>query len=98
SPLGAIRNPDGSRRFTVTSDGLLLNPLADYWWDSFHNNLNRWSGEIAVYGQIDLLPSLTYRLNLVLNFGYGAEREYQGYYSLADNNGSLNATIDDSTY
>jgi TonB-linked SusC/RagA family outer membrane protein len=97
SPLGEIRDPDGSRRFTVTSDGLLLNPLADYWWNSFHRNTNRWSGEIGVYGQVDLLPSLSYRLNLGLNFGYGAKGEYQGYYSLETNLGTPNASVSDTT-
>ena len=94
SPLGKLYEEDGTPRFTATTDGLVLNPMADYLWDSYRWDNKRWGALINTFAQVHLLPELTYRLNLGTNFKFGNTKESAGYYSLTRNLGTPTAQID----
>jgi len=93
SPLGKLYEDDGTPRFTATLDGLVLNPMADYIWDSYRWDNKRWSGLVNAYAQVKILPELTYRLNLGTNFNLATIKESAGYYSLTRNLGTPTASI-----
>jgi len=96
SPLGKLYEDDGSPRFTATADGLVLNPLADYIWDSYRWDDKRWGGVLNVFAEAKILPELTYRLNLGSNFNLNTTKESAGFYSLARNLGTPTADIANS--
>nr|WKN39025.1 TonB-dependent receptor [Tunicatimonas sp. TK19036] len=94
SPLGKLYEDDGSPRFTATTDGLVLNPLADFIWDSYRWEDNSWGALINTFAQAQIFPSLTYRLNLGTNLKFGNTKESAGFYSLTRNLGTPTAQID----
>ncbi|MDF9798876.1 TonB-linked SusC/RagA family outer membrane protein [Catalinimonas alkaloidigena] len=94
SPLGKLYEDDGSPRFTATTDGLVLNPLADYIWDSYRWDNKRWGAFVNTFAQVEIIPGLTYRLNLGTNLTFGNTKESAGYYSLIRNLGTPTAQID----
>ena len=93
SPLGKLYEDDGSPRFTATADGLVLNPLADYIYDSYRWDNKSWGGVLNVFAEAKILPELTYRLNLGTNFNLRTIKESAGFYSLARNLGTPTADI-----
>ncbi len=93
SPLGKLYEDDGTPRFTATADGLVLNPLADYIYDSYRWDNKSWGGNLNVFAEAKILPELTYRLNLGSNFGLRTIKESAGFYSLARNLGTPTADI-----
>ena len=94
SPLGKLYEDDGTPRFTATADGLLLNPLADYIYDSYRWDSKSWGAVLNVFGEAKITPDLTYRLNLGTNFKLQTAKESAGYYSLARNLGTATAQVD----
>ncbi|MGM5469989.1 TonB-dependent receptor [Flavobacteriaceae bacterium LMO-SS05] len=96
SPLGKMYEDDGTPRFTVTSDGLLLNPMADFIWDSYTRDNKSWGALINVFGEAKITPELTYRLNVGTNFKLRTVKEFAGFYSLAINLGTPTASIGNS--
>ncbi|MEO6257901.1 MAG: TonB-dependent receptor [Ginsengibacter sp.] len=95
NPLGQIYEDDGvTPRFALTTDGLELNPLADYVWDSHRGAGKRWGVFINTYVQAKITDHLTYRLNLGENFKLNTQKQSDGYYSLARNLGLPTASID----
>ena len=94
SPLGKLYEDDGTPRFTATTDGLVLNPLADYIWDSYRWDDKRWGALVNTFAQVQILPELTYRLNLGTNITFGKTEESAGFYSLTRNLGTPTAQID----
>lgn len=96
SPLGKLYEDDGTPRFTATADGLLLNPLADYIYDSYRWDNKSWGAVLNVFGEAKITPDLTYRLNLGTNFKLRTIKESAGYYSLARNLGTATAEVDNT--
>lgn len=92
-PLGQMYDEDGSPRFALTSDGLVLNPMADYIWDSYRQIRKGWRGFANTYLQVKILPELTYRLNLGTTFNTSSNGTSAGYYSLETNKGLPIASI-----
>lgn len=98
SPLGKPYNDDGTARFKPTADGIRSHPLADYEFNSYTRDMKRWSGYISAYGEYQILPSLTYRLNLGVDLNVSSDKEFQGYYSIARNQGTPYAGNDHQVY
>src|SRR5690606_7477772 len=96
SPLGKIYEDDGSPRFTATADGLLLNPMADFIYDSYRWDNKGWGAVLNVFAEAKISDELTYRLNLGTNFKLRTVKESAGYYSLARNLGTATAMVDNS--
>ncbi|RIV72375.1 SusC/RagA family TonB-linked outer membrane protein [Flagellimonas aequoris] len=96
SPLGKLYEDDGTPRFTATADGLLLNPLADFIYDSYRWDNKSWGAVLNVFAEAKITPDLTYRLNLGTNFNLRTIKESAGYYSLARNLGTPTADINNS--
>ncbi|MFC4219137.1 TonB-dependent receptor [Flagellimonas marina] len=96
SPLGKLYEDDGTPRFTATADGLLLNPLADYIYDSYRWDNKSWGAILNVFGEAKITPDLTYRLNLGTNFKLRTIKESAGFYSLARNLGTATAQVDNT--
>jgi TonB-linked SusC/RagA family outer membrane protein len=88
SPLGKPYNEDGSANFKPTADGIRSHPLADYEFDSYTRDMKRWSGYVSAFGEYQILPSLSYRLNLGVDVNVNTDKEFQGYYSIARNQGT----------
>ncbi|HEY1006400.1 MAG TPA: SusC/RagA family TonB-linked outer membrane protein, partial [Sphingobacteriaceae bacterium] len=97
NPLGQVYEEDGvTPRFALTTDGFEINPLADYKWDSFRRDNKSWSAFINTYGEVKILPELTYRLSLGTNFKLATAKESSGYYSIARNLGLPTASVSDN--
>ena len=96
SPLGKLYENDGTPRFTATADGLVLNPLADYIYDSYRWDNKSWGGVLNVFAEAKILPELTYRLNLGTNFKLRTIKESAGFFSLDRNLGTPTAEVANS--
>lgn len=95
SPLGKLYEDDGTPRFSATQDGLVLNPMADFIWDSYRWDNKRWTGLINAFTEVKILPELTYRLNVGSNFKLITTKESAGFYSLLRNLGAPTASVAD---
>ncbi|SDE84065.1 TonB-linked outer membrane protein, SusC/RagA family [Pricia antarctica] len=96
SPLGKLYEDDGSPRFTATADGLVLNPFADYLYDSYRWDNKSWGAVLNVFGEAKILPELTYRINLGTNFKLRTIKESAGFFSLERNLGTPTAEVANS--
>lgn len=95
NPLGQIYEEDGvTPRFTTTTDGLELNPLADYEFDSYRRDQKGWAAFVNGFAEAKLAKGLTYRLSVGTNFKLRTTKESSGYFSLARNLGLPTASVD----
>ena len=95
SPLGKAYEEDGTLRFTpIAAESLHVNPLADYYWDSYRWDEERWAGYLSIFGEYEILPTLNYRINLGTDINIQNRKESAGYYSISRNMGAPTASID----
>ena len=92
-PLGRIHDLDGTPRFSVSTDGYEINPMADYLWDSYRESNKGWSTFLNAYVQVKITPDLTYRVNLGTNFSLRSNGESSGFHSIANNLGLPTANV-----
>ncbi|HAQ20515.1 MAG TPA: SusC/RagA family TonB-linked outer membrane protein [Prolixibacteraceae bacterium] len=93
NPLGQVRDTNGEIMFATMADSYEINPMVDYWYDSYRYDAKTWSAFINAYGQAKITPSLTYRISLGYNFKLGTTNESSGYYSIARNKGLPTASV-----
>jgi TonB-linked SusC/RagA family outer membrane protein len=98
SPLGKPYNEDGSANFKPTSDGIRSHPLADYEFNSYVRDMKRWSAYISAYGEVNITKDLVYRINVGADVNVSTDKEFQGYYSIARNQGTPLAANDHDIY
>lgn len=97
NPLGQIYEKDGiTHRFEITTDGLEINPNADYIWDTHRRDDKGWGVFINTFAQYKITQSLTYRLNLGTNVKIRNIKGSDGYYSLARDKGLPTAGVNNS--
>jgi TonB-linked SusC/RagA family outer membrane protein len=63
NPLGKTFNDDGSINFQPTQDGLRTNPLAEIVPGAHGDLTKRYRIFNSLYGQVDIAPGLSYRMN-----------------------------------
>ena len=100
TPLGRLKTPEGEDEWVLMSDALEYNPLTDYIWDCYRFRRNNWNAILNAYGDIKILPSLTYRITLGSTLRFNKNQEFAGYESLARHRGAPTAykTDGNSTY
>lgn len=94
SPLGKLTDDEGNPTFQATLDGLLLNPFVDYDFDSYRWNRVGYGALINAFAIAQILPELSYRLNLGTNLRTAATSESAGSYSLRVQRGAPIASVD----
>lgn len=94
SPLGKLTDDEGNPTFQATLDGLVLNPFVDYDFDSYRWNRVGYGALINTFAIAQILPELTYRVNLGTNIRTAATSESAGSYSLRVQRGAPIAGID----
>ena len=100
TPLGRLKTPEGEDEWVLMSDALEYNPLTDYIWDCYRFRRNNWNAILNAYGDIKILPSLTYRITLGSTLRFNKNQEFAGYESLVRHRGAPTAykTDGNSTY
>jgi hypothetical protein len=93
TPLGQLFDDNGDPVFQLMSDSLEQNPFNDYNNDSYRYSDKNWSALLSAYGEVDILPSLKYRINLGTTLRFNKEQESAGYYSLSRNKGLPTASL-----
>lgn len=95
-PLGQLYDPSGNLYFQVNTDSYEINPLVDYYYDSYRNDGKAYSAFLNAYGEIKILPELTYRINLGTTLRVSTSKYFTGYWSIATNKGLPRASVDDN--
>jgi TonB-linked SusC/RagA family outer membrane protein len=88
TPLGRLKTPEGEDEWVLMSDALEFNPLTDYIWDCYRYKSNNWNALLNAYGDIKILPSLTYRITIGTTLRFNKMQEFAGYESLARHRGA----------
>lgn len=96
SPLGSPIADDGTPRFDPADDGYRVNPMSDYIWDSYRYDDKHWSANINVFGEVKILPELTYRINLGNELKLNTRKESAGSSSIFRRGQTTFAQIDNS--
>lgn len=94
SPLGKLTDDEGNPTFQATLDGLILNPFVDYDFDSYRWDRVGYGALVNTFATAQILPSLTYRLNLGTNFNTRSTSESAGSNSLRVQRGAPTASVD----
>lgn len=95
-PAGQMYDPDGTPRLRLSSDGLVLNPMTDFVFDSYRFIAKGWRNIGNAYVQIKVLPKLTYKLNLGTTLNTTKSGESAGFLSILTNMGNPIANIDNA--
>jgi TonB-linked SusC/RagA family outer membrane protein len=94
NPLGKLYEDDGTPRYDPSDDGFAVNPLSDFIWDSYRWNNRRWNAYINLFAIAEIIPDLTYRINLNTNMNLGSVKEAAGRFSRLTRGQLPMATID----
>lgn len=97
TPLGRLKTPEGEDEYQLMSDALEYNPLTDYIWDCYRYSDKNWSALLNAYGEVKILPSLTYRITLGTTLRFNKISEAAGYLSLSRHKGAPTANYDEGT-
>jgi TonB-linked SusC/RagA family outer membrane protein len=92
-PLGQLILPDGSINFQLTTDSYEINPMVDYWYDSYRAQGKNYSAFINAYADYKITPHLTYRVSVGTNARLGTSGDFTGYYSISTNKGLPKANV-----
>ncbi|MFA5819561.1 MAG: SusC/RagA family TonB-linked outer membrane protein [Bacteroidales bacterium] len=96
TPLGQLRDENGEPVFQLMFDSLEVNPMADYWWNSYRYSNKNWSAILNSYVDIKILPFLTYKITAGTTSRFNKIQESAGYYSLNRNKGLPTAGLDEN--
>ncbi len=93
NPLGKTYNDDGSLNFLPTADGLRTNPLAEVVPGAIVDQTKRYRIFNALYGELNILDGLTYRVNFGPDFTIRRIGSFTGSQTNARRGGASTAGV-----